>query len=93
MQVTHKFHRTPAKRLALSFLLAVAAAAWQGCFLDPASGQEPQASAADPQAGAKTLQENPTTPTGGIPRGCSLQWSSTAHDSVMFCPDPRPPKP
>jgi hypothetical protein len=93
MQVTYRFHNPIAKRIALSLLLAVSAAAWQGCLMDPASGPESQSPAADPGAGAKTLQETPPIPADGVPRGCSRQWSSTAHDSVLYCPDPRPPKP
>jgi hypothetical protein len=93
MPVTSRFHQPIAKRVALSFLLAVSAAAWQGCLMDPASGSEPRPAATDPDAGAKTLQEKPSLPANGIPLGCSRQWSSTVHDSVMFCPDIRPPKP
>ena len=96
MQVTHRFLPPFAKRFALATLLSVSAASWQGCLMepaDPASAQESRSPASDPQAGAKTLQENPPAPADGIPRGCSRQWSSTDHDSVMYCPDPRPPRP
>lgn len=93
MRVTYMFHRPIAKRIALSFLLALSAAAWQGCLMDQVSGSEPQSSATNPDAGAKTLPEKPSIPADGVPPGCSRQWNSSVHDSVMYCPDLRPPKP
>jgi hypothetical protein len=82
-----------AKRIALAFLLAVSASAWQGCVMDSSSGSEFQSPAADPGTGAKTLLENPSDPSDGIPHGCSREWSSSVHDSVLYCPDIRPPQP
>ena len=90
-QVTSRFLSPAAGRIAFALALAVAAAAWQGCVMDAAPGS--QSADSDPDAGAKTLLENPKAPPDGIPVGCSRQWSDIKHDSVLFCPDLRPPKP
>lgn len=34
-----------------------------------------------------------SVPGNGIPKGCTREWSSTANDSLLYCPDIRPPKP
>jgi hypothetical protein len=93
MQVTSRFHKPVSKRFAISFLLAVSAAAWQGCLMDPASGAESRPTSADPDAGAKILPVKPSLPADGLPLGCSREWSPAVHDSVLYCPDIRPPNP
>ncbi len=55
-----------------------------------ASTDESTNPAATRETGSKALRD---APADGIPQGCSLQWSSTAHDSLLYCPDIRPPKP
>lgn len=90
LSVTSRLRSPIANRIAFTFILTIAAAAWQGCVMDADKGS--QSAKSDPEAGAKTLQEKPLAPSDGIPLGCSRQWSSTAHDSVMFCPDLRPPR-
>jgi hypothetical protein len=38
------------------------------------------------------LRDQPV-PYNGIPRGCTREWSPAANDSLLYCPDIRPPKP
>lgn len=94
MPLSRVFRNRIAKRLASATAIACCAAFAGGCVMDAPS----QASAAeapalvDPGLGAKT-SPNQTAPENGIPRGCTREWSASAMDSVLYCPDIRPPEP
>jgi hypothetical protein len=65
-----------------------------GCVMDPSESPvtaPSEASVSDPAATSGTagkIQANPA-----VPAGCSREWSSTAMDWVVNCPDIRPSKP
>ncbi|HKP97445.1 MAG TPA: hypothetical protein VJ385_16995 [Fibrobacteria bacterium] len=82
-----------AKRLALSAAFAFCAGVCGGCLMDPASA-DGQAAPAESDASAEpTALRDQSASVPGVPRGCSREWSATAMDSVLYCPDVRPPKP
>lgn len=76
------------KRIAL----AAAAALCIGCVLAP-SPDAPESARTDPggteQPAMRETEPAPVDPR--VPRGCSIVWSEARADSVLFCPDPRPP--
>jgi hypothetical protein len=79
-------------RTAFSAAMALFLAWLGGCVLDPASGS---GTAADPSSGSNALRDqSPAQPQApGVPRGCTRVYSAAAMDSVLNCPDIRPPKP
>jgi hypothetical protein len=96
MTVTPRYLSGIAKRVLTSTLLVAALGMWGGCLMDPsARGAEETADPAvsDPNAGPKALRDQSEAPSNGVPQGCSLAWSDAARDSVLFCPDIRPPLP
>ncbi|MEO6097737.1 MAG: hypothetical protein ABIW76_19620 [Fibrobacteria bacterium] len=80
--------------MAASGLIAAALGCWTGCVLDSASdGKSAGPEATGSESATTTLKTRSPEPVNGVPMGCTREWSSTAHDSVIFCPDLRPPKP
>ena len=78
--------RTPfAKRLAC----ACAAVVLIGCVTGASDDKAPAQSKTD---AANTLVDQPQD-RPGVPHGCTMVWSPTARDSVVNCPDIRPPSP
>lgn len=78
--------------------LGPAAAFWAslvlgGCLLSPADDHAtaPAAAAKEDQSANALRDQAPLRP--GVPRGCSLEWDVAAKDSVLNCPDIRPPSP
>ncbi|MDB5050833.1 MAG: hypothetical protein JWO30_3904 [Fibrobacteres bacterium] len=93
MSVTQRYRNGIAKRLAraaaFAFCLGVC-----GCLMDsPSDGSaDAAATATDPGVGPKALRDQ-SAPDTGIPRGCTREWNQAAMDSLLYCPDVRPPKP
>lgn len=83
-------HRDDSRSKTYRRLGATAAAlALCGCLLAPIEKASPAPEATDAaRAQSETAPERP-----GVPRGCTLEWSSVARDSVLNCPDVRPPSP
>lgn len=82
------------RNLAASGMIAAALGCWTGCVLDSDANAKNAGPEASGSEAAATLPQNQSdTPVNGVPRGCTREWSATAHDSVVFCPDIRPPKP
>lgn len=73
-------------------------ATWAACAavcglmacVDPGTAAGPRADEAP--APAQALQESPSR-NDGVPPGCTREWSPAAADSVLNCPDLRPPAP
>jgi hypothetical protein len=64
-----------------------------GCLLDaPASDASAAATATAPTMETNAQQDQAQT-SSRVPKGCTLEWSAAAMDSVIYCPDIRPPKP
>lgn len=63
-----------------------------GCLMDPSAREGAPAAAASADQ-SKSLRDAPATGNTGVPVGCSREWSDAAMDSVLDCPDIRPPKP
>jgi hypothetical protein len=81
------------KSLAVTGAIALGAAALGGCLTD-APVSDPSATATDPtlETNAQQDQAQPQ-PSSRVPKGCALEWSQAAMDSVIYCPDIAPPKP
>ena len=82
----------PARRIRLSALSLGFALCLGGCLLDNEGKAAAPAQGIPADQNANALQEQ-TPQRPGVPRGCTLEWSSAAKDSVLNCPDIRPPKP
>lgn len=74
--------RSPLIRPIVGAACAALALACAGCLLDARDAKDPE-----PAVQAKT-GGNP-----GVPLGCWRVWSTVAMDSVLYCPDPKPPSP
>lgn len=77
---------TIAKRLAC---LCAAIVVLFGCISDPADGEAPAATESD----ATNALSDQSKDRPGVPRGCEMVWSPASRDSVVNCPDIRPPSP
>ncbi len=75
------------RRMALCLVLP-AALALIACA-DSIAGSDP---APDESGTAQVSREEPAGKPG-VPRGCTLEWSVAARDSVLNCPDVPPPSP
>ena len=95
MWVTSRYSKQTARRVAMSASLLGAAFFWGGCLMDGSASAEKSPAAQETEVGSKSLRDQTSSGSraDGVPEGCRLEWSSTAHDSVVFCPDIRPPKP
>jgi|GEM_PF-4039315 len=62
-----------------------------GCLMEPSTqdGNPVSSSTADP---GKALRDAPAPGNSGVPVGCSRIWNEASSDSVLYCPDIRPPK-
>lgn len=73
----------------LAIYLALPAALALAACTDTVAGNDP---AAEENGTAQVSREQPAE-RPGVPRGCSLEWSAAARDSVLNCPDVLPPSP
>lgn len=69
---------------------ALAAACGLIACVDAGSAAAPRSE--DDPAPAHALQEGSARPTG-VPPGCTREWNYAIADSVLNCPDIRPPSP
>jgi hypothetical protein len=82
------------RNLAASVLIAASLGCWTGCVLDStADGKSPDTEVTGAEVGNQIPEAQSNAPVNGVPKGCTREWSATAHDSVLFCADIRPPKP
>jgi hypothetical protein len=84
-------HHPIKSRFILIFGLIITASIFGGCLMDGTETNPADAKAKDitqPSA----LRDNATQARPGVPAGCSKEWNANSQDSVLFCPDIRPPK-
>ena len=83
---TRAMRFAPAAAFCAAFVLV-------GCLLSPAEehATAPAASQTEDQNAKALRDQAPLRP--GVPRGCSLEWDVAVKDSVLNCPDIRPPSP
>ncbi|MDB5105505.1 MAG: hypothetical protein JWP91_3194 [Fibrobacteres bacterium] len=93
MPVTPQFRKGLIGRIAVTAGLLMSLGMWGGCLMDPSSDDSGVSTEADPASGSKALRDQSPVQADGVPRGCTREWSETARDSVLFCPDIRPPSP
>ncbi len=61
-----------------------------GCLMQPSS----QSADVSPRMTTEpNALRDQSAPDNGIPKGCTREWDQSANDSLLFCPDIRPPKP
>jgi len=73
--------------LALAFCLGT----FCGCLVDQNPGSE--SSAGDGYRESGVLRGKSASEGSSAPLACSRKWNAAALDSVLYCPDPRPPNP
>ncbi|MEO7424614.1 MAG: hypothetical protein ABI036_05460 [Fibrobacteria bacterium] len=92
MTTTAREFRYPTtKRLALSCALAMGMSMFAGCLMNPSETEDNAptgASVSEPAAKAGTAPKSGSTD----PDGCGREWSATAMEWVVICPDIRPAK-
>lgn len=91
MWVTHRFLFGFKKQSVTALTLAISLGAFGGCLVDQESGGETEAAGVN---GPSALRDKSTSGEKGAPGlACSQVWNAVAMDSVLYCPDPRPPRP
>jgi hypothetical protein len=90
-----RLYRIPfIKRLALSCTIAMGMSMFAGCVMDsPGNARTAPTGASVSDAAAESAAAGKIQTNPAIPDGCSREWSSTAMDWVLNCPDIRPSKP
>lgn len=90
MSVTSRYYPGIAGRLTRYAAFVLCLNICGGCLMQPSS----ESADASPRVTTepKALRDQ-SAPDNGIPKGCTRQWSQAANDSLLFCPDIRPPKP
>lgn len=89
MSVTCRYRPGIAGRLSLYATLILCLGAFGGCLVQPAvETTEVTTAKTEPNS----LRDQSVS-NNGIPKGCTREWSPAANDSLLYCPDIRPPKP
>lgn len=90
MWVTRRYLSILSKRPIMGSALSLSLLLCGGCLMEPGSvGVEPS----EMDSGAKSLRDQSSVNPAGSTGGCAKVWSDAKMDSVVFCPDPKPPKP
>jgi hypothetical protein len=89
MSVTCRYRPGIAGRLSLYATLTFCLGIFGGCLMQPA----PETSEVPTATTQPNALRDQSLPDNGVPKGCTREWSPAANDSLLYCPDIRPPKP